>query len=296
MTLTLTPFFALLASCGVFLFVDALRPRRTRVQLNAPDERPLMPRLLDAFFAPAAERVLKVRRADLNLVRADLAVRLQRANYPAPYLTVDAVLSYRLFLATLLAALGAVGGLMLNLGPGILVVMIGMACVGWLTPDKALSGAENERVEQLTLDAVSSLDRLAIHVSAGSALSMAVRDVAEQPGGAWVAEFRQLASAYAIGGDFGAAVEDVTDKCGRLPAIVRVLERLKAASEMGGGGTAKALRQMAQDARQTLKVLLLERGHRNTTLMVIPAGLAILAVIIVLLAPGMARLLNQLLA
>ena len=59
MTLTLP--FALLAGLGMFLFVDALRPRRTRVQLNAPDERPLMQRLLAALFAPAAERVLQVR-------------------------------------------------------------------------------------------------------------------------------------------------------------------------------------------------------------------------------------------
>ena len=293
MTLTLP--FALMASLGMFLFVDALRPRRTRVQLNAPDERPLMQRLLAALFAPAAERVLQVRRADLTVLRADLTVRLKRANFPAPYLTVDAVLGYRLFLATLQAALGAVAGLLLGLGPGTLVVMLGLGLVGWLTPDKALSGAENDRVEQLTLDAASTLDRLAIHVSAGSALSMAVREVAEQPGGAWVAELRQLASAYAIGGDFGAAADEVMAKSGRLPAIVRVLERLKAASEMGGGGTAKALRQMAHDARETIKILLTERGYRNTTLMVIPAGLAILAVIIVLLAPGMSRLLNQLL-
>ena len=133
MTLTLP--FALLAGLGMFLFVDALRPRRTRVQLNAPDERPLMQRLLAALFAPAAERVLQVRRADLTVLRADLAVRLKRANYPSPYQSVDVVLGYRLFLATLLAAMGAVAGLLLGLGPGTVVVMIGMALVGWLTPD-----------------------------------------------------------------------------------------------------------------------------------------------------------------
>lgn len=295
MNMTLTLPFALMAGLGAFLFVDALRPRRKRVQLNAPDERPLMSRLLEAFFTPAAERVLQVRRADLTVLRTDLLVRLKRANYPSPYLTIDAVLGYRVFMAVLLAALGAIGGVLLGLGPGVFVVMAGMVVVGWLTPDKALSSAETERIEQLNLDAASTLDRLAIHVSAGSALPMAVREVAEQPGGAWVAELRHLASAYAIGGDFAAAADEVMDRCGRLPAIVRVLERLKAASEMGGGGTAKALRQMAHDARETIKILLTERGYRNTTLMVIPAGLAILAVIIVLLAPGMARLLNQLL-
>jgi pilus assembly protein TadC len=293
MTANLTLPFALMAGFGVFLFVDALRPRRIRVQLNAPDERPLMHRLLATFFVPAAERVLKVRRADRDVLRADLAVRLKRANYPAPYLTVDAVLGYRVFLALLQSAIGAVAGLLLELGPGTLVIMIGLGLVGWLTPDKAITSAENERVEQLTLDAASTLDRLAIHVSAGSALSMAVREVAEQPGGAWVAELRQLASSYAIRGDFSAAVDEVLDKCGRLPTIVRGLERLKAAAEMGGGGTAKALRQMAHDARETIKIVLTERGYRNTTLMVVPAGLAILAVIFVLLAPGMARLLSQ---
>jgi hypothetical protein len=295
MTLTLTFPLAFLASLGVFLFTDALRPRRPRVQLTAPDERPLLQRLLAAFFAPATERVLTVRHVDLNALRADLLMRLQRANYPPPYRTVEAVLSYRMFLALFLAIAGGVAGWLLDLGASTVIVMSGLAVVGWLTPDRALASAEHERVEQLTLDAAATLDRLAIHVSAGSALSMAIQEVSEQPGGAWIVELRQLASAYAIGGDFGQAADEVMLGSGRLSTIVRVLERLKAASEMGGGGTAKALRQMAHDARETIKLLLTERGYRNTTLMVIPASLAVLAVIIVLLAPGMARLLSQLL-
>ena len=294
MTMTMTLPLALLAAFGTFLAVDALRPRRPRVKLLAEDNRPALQRWQDTLFTPAAERVLAVRRLDAARVKADLEVRLKRANYPAPFLTPDAVLSYRLFTAVLFAVFGGIFGLVIGLGGGVLLMMAGLAAFGWSTPDNTLRNAERARQEQLLLDAASTFDRLAIHVASGSALPMAIREVAERPGGGWVAELRKLARYYAGEGNFALAADKVMNDSGRLPEIVRVLERLKAAEEMGGGGLSKALRQMAIDARITARQVIAERGYKNAVLMVLPAFFAILAIMIILVAPGAVQMISAL--
>jgi pilus assembly protein TadC len=69
---------------------------------------------------------------------------------------------------------------------------------------------------------------------------------------------------------------------------------LKAAEEMGGGGLSKALRQMAVDARITARQVIAERGYKNAVLMVLPAFFAILAIMIILVAPGAVQMISAL--
>jgi Flp pilus assembly protein TadB len=286
--------FAVLAALGVFLLVEALGPRRVRVRLSDPDRRPFAQRMVDAFFAPAAERVLTVGRFDVARQKADLSRRLARAGYPPPFVTPEAVLAYRLFTAVLFAVFGGVFALIIGLGAVALPLMLGLAAFGWLVPDRNIAGAEKERSEQLTLDAASTLDRLAIYVAAGNALPSAVRSLAERPGGAWVGEFRKVAARYAVGGDFPAALEEVVEESGRLPDVARVCERLRASYEMGGGGVARSLRQMAQDARINIRLTLTERGYKNAVMMVIPAFFAIVAIALILIAPGAVQMMSVL--
>lgn len=200
-------------------------------------------------------------------------------------------MAYRLFTAVLFAVLGGVFALLVGLGAAALPLMLGLAVLGWLVPDRAIASAERERREQLILDAASALDRLAIYVAAGHALPAAVRSLAERPGGAWVAELRKIAADYAVTGDFPGALEQAIERNGRLPEIARVCERLRAAYEMGGGGVAQSLRRMAQDARHTIRLLMAERGYRNAVYMVIPAFFAIIAIAVILIGPGAVRML-----
>jgi len=285
---------ALLAGMGVFLVVSALGPRRVRVRLTEEDERPFGQRMVDTFFAPAAERVMAIGRMDVQTQKVDLAQRLARADYPAPFTAPDVVMGYRLFTGVLFAVFGAVFVLIIGLGGLALPLMIGLFVMGWAAPDRTINKAVQERSEQLTLDAASSLDRLAIYVASGSALPSAVRSLAEKPGGAWVAEFRKVASYYAVNGDFPAALDEVVDRSGRLPDIARVTERLRAAYEMGGGGIARSLRRMADDARTNIRLVLTERGYKNAVLMVIPAFLAIIAIAMTLIAPGAVQMVSAL--
>lgn len=288
-----------LAAGGVLLIVSATQKARPRVQLTAPDERPFLDRMLETLCVPAAKRVARLGRHDWPEQRQKLAVRIAQAGYPPPFTTPESVLSYRLFTATIFAGLVGLCGLILSLvsagfGAIALPLAAGAGVLGWFMPDQVMSNAIKERQEQLTLDAASTLDRLAIYVAAGYALPMALRLLSERPGGAWVAEMRAIASDYAVTGDFPGALDKAAERCGRLPEIVRVTERLKAAYEMGGGGIVESLRRMAKDARHRIKILLTERGYKNAVLMVIPAFFAIVAIALVLIAPGGVQMLQVL--
>ena len=285
---------AFLAAIGVFMVVDALGPRRPRVSLGAADERPATQRLLDTLFGPAAERVYGLGRGDVGQFKSDLNTRLARAGYPSPFVTAENVLAYQLFTAVLFAVFGGAFALLVGLGPAAPLLMLGLAVMGWTTPLQNIAAAERERREQLTLDAASTMDRLASYVAAGTPLPSAIRSIAERPGGAWVGQFRAIASAYAVGGDFVAALDEAVEKSGRLPDIARVCERLKAAYEMGGGGVTRSLRQMASDARINIRLLITERGYKNAVLMVIPAFFAIIATTLILIAPGAVRMMSVL--
>ncbi|HKZ86620.1 MAG TPA: type II secretion system F family protein [Anaerolineae bacterium] len=288
--------FAFLAAFGVFLFVDALRPRRVRVKLTEADNRPAMQRLIESLFAPAAERVMTIGRGTLRVdtQKADLHVRLARAGYPSGFTTPEQVFGARLFNAVMFAVMVGAFALLIGLAEAALPLMLVAGLLGWGVPSRIVAKAEQERKEQLMLDAASTMDRLAIYVASGAALPSAIRSLAERPGGAWVAEYRKVASAYAVNGDLAAAFDETAQKAGRLPEIVRVFERLKAAYEMGGGGMARALRQMAGDARITTRLLITERGYKNAVLMVIPAFFAIIAITIILIAPGAVKMLGVL--
>jgi pilus assembly protein TadC len=301
----MTIVLALSAATGVFLFFDALRARAPRVRLTADDNRPFTQRLLDTLFAPAAQRVMGLSRTNLADHKLDLQRRLQRADFPSPFRTPEIVMSYRLFTAILFALMGGVFGLLIGLGPALVPLMLGLAVFGWAMPDRTIANTERDRREQLTIDAASTLDRLAIFTSAGNALPSAIQSVAAKPGGAWVAEFRQFTALYVFGsnsqsstreaaGSFATSADYRISQNGRLPEITRVWERLKAAQEMGGGHLSRALQQMAADARTTIKLLITERGYRNAVLMVIPAFFAIIAIMIVLIAPAAVKMVGVL--
>jgi len=286
-----TVFFAFVAAAGVFMFVEALGPRRVRVRLTETDQRPFAQRIVDTLFTPVSQRIMTIGgRVDLEENKKALALRLAQAGYPSPFTSPEAVLGYRLFTAVLFAVFAGVFCLLSGMVSVALPLMGGLALFGWTLPNKIIADALKERGEQLTLDAASTLDRLAIYVSAGNALPAAVRSLSERPGGAWVAVFRQVAADYAVNGDFPAALARVVENSGRLPDISRVCERLRAAYDMGGGGIAQAMRRMAGDARIRIRLVITERGYKNAVLMVVPAFFAIIATVIILIAPGASRM------
>jgi len=283
--------FAALSFIGILLAFDALRPRPPRVRLTSAPEGPLLQRLMDSFFAPAAMRVASIGRGNVAQMKKDLEIKLKRAGYPPPFTKPEDVFAQKLFTAGLMVVIGSGLFLLLGLGAASPLIAIILAFLGWKLPDNAIRAAEQRRREALTMDAASILDRLAIHVAAGNPLPSAVRNIAEAPGkGEWLSEMRKIAADYAVTGDFVGALDNAVERNGGLPEIARVCDRLKAAYEMGGGKTSQALRQMAQEARVSIRLLVAERGYRNAVLMVIPAFLAIIAIAMILLGPGAVKM------
>jgi len=283
---------SVIAGVGVFLIVEALRPRHVRVRLTDEDQRPLLERLVDTMFAPITARIMSIGgRVDMDERRDTLERQLKRAGYPAPYTSSQAVLGYKLFNAVLYAAFLGLFALLTGWLGTAPILLIAGAVFGWGIPDRIIRSAEQNRREQLTLDAASTLDRLAIFVAAGNALPAAIISLTQRPGGLWIHFFRRVAAEYATSGDLPAALEKINEESGRLPEVTRVTDRLRAAHEMGGGGVATSLRRMAGDARMRIRLLITERGYRNAVLMVIPSFFAIVATMMVLMAPGALRML-----
>ncbi len=287
----MTWMFAFMAGVGVFAVVTAVGPRPVRVRLLDEDRRPFLDRLMDAIFVPTARRVMTATgRTDMDASLRGMERKLAQAGHPHPFVDAESVFSRRLFTAIIFAVFGGVFALLVGMGTNSLFLTIGLAVFGWSLPDRIITGARKERVEQLTLDAASTLDRLAIFVAAGYALPVAIRMLAERPGGAWVGEFRKVASQYAVSANFAGSLDHVVTESGRLPEITRVAERLRAAHGMGGGGVSEALRRMAADARIRIGNVITERGYQNAVLMVIPAFLAIVAATIIIIGPGAVRM------
>jgi hypothetical protein len=286
---------AFVAGIGTWIAVDALRPRPPRVRLTDQDQRSFIERALDVLFAPAARRVVAFTgQMDLDDYESKMEQKLKQANYPPPFTSPDAVLGYRLFTATLAAVFGGVFAFLIGLGMASVPLMLGLGALGWFIPGRSIEQAIEEREEQLTLDAASTLDRLAIYVAAGNALPAAIQSLADRPGGAWVGEFRKVAGEYAVTGDFQGSLDAVVRDSGYLPDIARVCERLRAAYGMGGGGIADSLRRMARDARIDIRLMITERGYKNAVKMVIPAFFAIIATTIILVAPGAVQMVSVL--
>jgi len=287
--------FAFMAAAGVFLIANALGPQSVRVHLTDVDERPVVDRWMDTFFAPAAKRVVTMTgQADIETTKEGIERRLAQAGYPPPFTCAEDVLSRRLFTAVLFPVFGGAFALLIGLGSMTFLLMIGLAAFGWGLPDRIIAKAKQERQEQLTLDAASTLDRLSIFIAAGNALPAAITSLSQRRGGAWVGEFRKVAGKYSVTGNFQQSLDHVVEGSGRLPEITRVCERINAAYGMGGGGISEAMRRMAADARQQIELLITERGYKNAVKMVIPAFLAIIAATIILIGPGAVRMVSVL--
>jgi tight adherence protein B len=289
--LTIQVLLGLVAAGAVWLILSAFQKARPRVRLTDPDERPLLDRLMETLFVPAGRRVAALSRRNWDAQRNDLETRIAQAGYPPPFTSAENVLGYRIFTAAIFAGLVGLFGLLLSLfSPGLGAIALPLTAaaglMGLFMPDQVINNAIRERQEQLTLDAASTMDRLAIYVAAGYALPVALRELATRPGGAWIAEIRGIASDYAVTGDFPGALEAAAQRNGRMPEIVGFTERLRSAYEMGGGGITDTLRRMSQDARVRIRLLLTERGYKNAVLMVIPAFFAIIAIALILIAPG----------
>jgi pilus assembly protein TadC len=294
--------FPILGAVGVFLVVVSLfaspRPLAATAlgerlgSLSTPlfgaDQasraRPLADRLAEVLFGSAGQRLGQA----LNRRDAD-ELRLKLAGWPKPYTSVETLYTYKVAITIWMGVLGLLMGSAISVflsavAPLILPLGVVMGALGFFVPDLAVSRAASRRREHTISEMASALGRLAIFVTAGNRLPVAIREIGQRPGGPFVQELRQVAADYGVSAD----LEGALDAMGRrypMPEILAFTGRMKVALQQGGS-IAPALQAQAQQSREKLNLILEERAGRNTLMMLAPLGLAVMSGMTILIAPG----------
>jgi pilus assembly protein TadC len=299
-----TTVLALLGGLGALLIATA---GQRRVPRSGGSRRALSMRLgleqvqarrpmVDRLFGALAEDLMRRRN------EADVETRIRQAGFwqraGALYPDTRTFYAYKLAGATLLAVVGLGFGIVLahigDLSPAVsLGVGLGTGALGLFLPDLDLKSKVARRDDQMIADMASALDRLANFLAAGYPLPYAIHQLAERPGGVFVAELRHVAAQYDVSGDLVSGIEALLEDNGHLPPLIPFASLVRSATRLGGGVGA-SLRALAEELRTELIQRITARGYRNTVLMIVPAFFAIVATLLVLAAPGAMRAFSSL--
>ncbi len=284
---------AFLGGLGALLIVTAARrraPRTLALRVGLEQVQARRP-LVDRLFGRLAQDL--ARRGN----RTDVETQLKQAGLwervGALYPDARTFYAYKLASAAGLGVLGlgfgvllaGIGGLPPSLSLG---VAAGTGSLGFFLPDLDLKGRVARRDDQMIADMASALDRLANFLAAGFPLPYAIHQLAQRPGGVFVAELRNVAAQYNVSGDLTAGIDALLEDNGNLLPLVPFATLVKTATRLGGG-VGESLRALAEELRAELTQRITARGYRNTVLMIVPAFFAILATLLVLAAPGALR-------
>ncbi len=285
----------LIALGGVYLVLSSFQVRRVDLRSRLGYDTGERPPLAERLFGYLAQQWSK--RGDYG----GLEHRLRLAGFwgdpTGPYPSVAAFRARQLMAAALAAIVGWGGGLLIAAAaqkPASLALPLGLltAPLGLLMPQAELNKAIRNRDDALVADMATALERLANFVAAGQPLGQAVLLFSERPGGAFVAWLRTVAADFSRHGDLAVAVEQMMEANGSPGVLVPFATLVRSHIRLGGG-VSEDLRRLAGEMREELKRRITERGYRNTILMVIPAGLAILASLLVMAAPGFVRMMES---
>lgn len=260
---------------------DAERGRRRATW----GEKPLIGRAFGPLIAGWAQQAMDL----LNRAEADRQ-KLMMAGWPKPWHTVEDFYASKVLAAGLLGAVGIVVGLMA--APEAVFVLVPLlGGVGFAIPDLSLSAQVKKRREMIVAEMASVPDRIAIQVQSGKTLPLAIRAIAQRPGGPLVQELRQVSADYAVDGDLAGALDEMAERTG-VPELRDFVGRVRLALEQGTA-IAPLLQVMGVSAREKLNLMLEQRALRNSFLMIVPiGGLVLPAVLVMLGAPGFSMFLG----
>lgn len=157
--------------------------------------------------------------------------------------------------------------------PVALLPLVGgaIAAVGY---DLQLSARAKSRRARLTDELPTTLEFLALCLSAGEGFLDALRRVAAVGSGELTGELRQVVLAVSTGSPLAEALSDMADRL-RLPGLSRAVDQVIAALEHGAP-LAGVLHAQAGDAREDAKRVLIEQAGRKEILMLLPLVFLIL--------------------
>lgn len=204
-----------------------------------------------------------------------LQLRLSRAG-----LGIDPVAYRGRQLAWALGGIGVGAALLIALvltgrmsAPVALLPLLGgaAAAIGY---DTRLSARGKRRRARLTDELPTTLEFLALCLSAGEGLLDALRRVAAVGSGELTAELREVVLAVSTGSPLADALSEMANRL-QLPGLTRAVDQVVAALEHGAP-LAGVLHAQAADAREDAKRVLIEQAGRKEILMLLPLVFLIL--------------------
>lgn len=173
---------------------------------------------------------------------------------------------------------GALSIVVLVLGgrmtPPAVVLPLLCALGGGIAPDMRLSGRVRARRGRLTDELPTTLEFLALCLSAGETFPDALRRVAAIGSGELTVELRRVVVSASTGAPLTAALAETSARL-HLPGFSRAVDQVVAALERGAP-LAAVLQAQAGDAREEAKRLLIEQAGRKEILMLLPLVFLIL--------------------
>ena len=140
--------------------------------------------------------------------------------------------------------------------------------------DLQLSARARARRVRLTDELPTTLEFLALCLSAGEGFLDSLRRVADVVSGELTAELRQVVLAVGTGSPLADALNEMARRL-QLPGLSRVVDQVIAALEHGAP-LAAVLHAQAGDAREDAKRVLIEQAGRKEILMLLPLVFLIL--------------------
>ncbi len=239
--------------------------------------------LLDRAFGPLLESAAQLLAHLLRRVEAD-ETRIIQAGRPKRYRTVYDLYAWKVLAAVILFCAGLANAIVS--GTGFLPLAFGLGVLGLYLPDYHLSQLIQKRREFLRTEMAFVLHRLAIHLAAGRALDMALRQVAEQPGGLFVQELRQAIAEYDVGKSLEQVLRNLSARNPGIDEVDRFVELVLRATSLGQP-LAEALQNMGKVMQSQVESAIEARGLATSVQMVLPIGLLVLpATGIVVLGPA----------
>ena len=173
-----------------------------------------------------------------------------------------------------------------RLAPPAVVVPVLLAACAVIGVDMLLTSRVKSRLARLSDELPTTLEFLALCLSAGEGFLDALRRVAAIGSGELTQELRQVVLAVGTGSPLADALGEMASRL-RLPGLSRAVDQIVAALEHGAP-LAAVLHAQAADAREDAKRSLIEQAGRREILMMLPLVFLILPLSVMFAVfPGM---------
>ena len=158
--------------------------------------------------------------------------------------------------------------------PPVAVLPVLVAVAGAIVVDLLLSARVKARLSRLSDELPTTLEFLALCLSAGEGFLDALRRVAAIGSGELTQELRQVVLAVGTGSSLADALAEMAARL-RVPGLSRAVDQVIAALEHGAP-LAGVLHSQAADAREDAKRVLIEQAGRREIYMMLPLVFLIL--------------------